>query len=157
MIRYRYLIMLLMLAFTSCTQNKVFEKFVKIENYNWKRDKIIKFEVPIEDTLSLYDVTLTIRHTSYYAYANIRVNMMISYPSGDMRVKDYNIFVRNPDGSFNGDGAGDLWDVTHPALEGVSFPVKGTYVFEVQNVMPLVETPDIMDVGLIVRKAKKTN
>ena len=32
-----------------------------------------------------------------------------------------------------------------------------TYTFEVQNVMPAIEISDIMDVGLIVKKAKKTN
>jgi len=141
--------------FTSCGHNKIFEKHIKIENYLWKRDNIIKFEVPVEDTISLYDVTIAIRHTSYYAYANIRVNMMISYPSGDTRTKDFNIFVRDTDGSFKGDGAGDLWDITYPALQGISLPFKGTYIFEVQNIMPLIETDDIMDVGLIVRKSKK--
>ncbi|HPB24891.1 MAG TPA: gliding motility lipoprotein GldH [Bacteroidales bacterium] len=153
--KQKYIILLLLLGLMSCSHNKIYEKYIKIENRNWKRDQIIKFEVPVEDTVSLYNVTLAIRHTSYYAYANIRVNMMINYPTGDMRVKDYNILVRNTDGSFLGDGAGDLWDVTHPALEGVSFPFKGIYVFEVQNVMPLMATPDIMDVGLIVRKSKK--
>lgn len=155
MIKHRYLLLLLLLVFSSCTHNKIFEKFEKIDNYSWKRNKVIKFEVPIEDTLALYDVSIAIRHTSYYTFANIRVNMMINYPSGDMRVKDYNILVRNKDGTFCGDGAGDLWDVTHLALEKVSFPYKGTYIFEIQNVMPLMETPDIMDVGLIVRKSKK--
>ncbi|MBP8041534.1 MAG: gliding motility lipoprotein GldH [Bacteroidales bacterium] len=153
--KQKYIILLLLLGLMSCSHNKIYEKYIKIENRNWKRDQIIKFEVPVEDTVSLYNVTLAIRHTSYYTYANIRVNMMINYPTGDMRVKDYNILVRNTDGSFLGDGVGDLWDVTHPALEGVSFPFKGIYVFEVQNVMPLMATPDIMDVGLIVRKSKK--
>ena len=157
MIKHKYLILLLLLAFNSCTHNKIFEKYVKLENNRWKRDKIIKFEVPVEDTLSLYDVTIAIRHSTYYAYTNIRVSMAITYPSGDMRAKEYNISIRNTDGSFKGDGAGDLWDITYPALQGASFPFKGTYVFEVQNVMPLMETPDILDVGLIVRKSKKAD
>ncbi|HNW68893.1 MAG TPA: gliding motility lipoprotein GldH [Bacteroidales bacterium] len=157
MARYKYLAFLLLLMLSACTNNKIFEKYIKTGNNIWKRDNVIKFEVPVEDTLSMYDVNIAIRHSSYYAFANIKVNMTISYPSGDMRTKEFNIFVRNEDGSFKGDGAGDLWDVTYPALQGVSFPFKGTYVFEIQNVMPLMETPDIMDVGLIVRKSKKTD
>lgn len=157
MARYKYLVFLFLLILSACTNNKIFEKYIKTGNNIWKRDDIKKFEVPIEDTLSLYDVTIAIRHSSYYAFANIKVNLTISYPSGDMRTKEFNIFVRNEDGSFKGDGAGDLWDVAYPALQGVSFPFKGTYVFEIQNVMPLMETPDIMDVGLIVRKSKKSD
>jgi len=157
MARYKYLVFLLLLILSACTNNKIFEKYIKTGNNVWKRDNVIKFEVPVDDTLSMYDVTIAIRHSSYYAFANIKVNLTISYPSGDMRTKEFNIFVRNEDGSFKGDGAGDLWDVTYPALQGVSFPFKGTYIFEIQNVMPLMETPDVMDVGLIVRKSKKTD
>ncbi len=156
MFRKKYLLLLLLLITASCSHNKVFEKYIKIDNYTWKRDNIIKFEVPVEDTISLYDITLALRHTSYYAYANIRVNIMITYPSGDTRTKDFDIPIRNDNGSFKGDGAGDLWDITYPALQEITLPFKGTYIFEVQNVMPLIETPDIMDVGLIVRKSKKT-
>lgn len=157
MSKYKYLALLVLLLFTSCKHNKVFEKYIKIDNNTWRRDKIIRFEVPIEDTISMYDVNLAVRHTSYYAYANIRMNLMITYPSKDTRTKDFNIFVRDRDGAFSGDGAGDLWDVTYPALQGVSLPFKGTYIFEVQNIMPLMETPDIMDVGLIIRKSKEAD
>jgi len=72
-----------------------------------------------------------------------------------MRTKDYNIFLRNTDGSFKGDGAGDLWDITYPVFTDITLPDAGIYKFEVQNVMPIMELPDIMDVGLIVRKAEK--
>ncbi len=154
MVKLKWLIFPVLLILMSCSRGKVYEKFIKIDNYTWARDQVIKFEVPVEDTLSLYDVTIAVRHTSYYAYANIRVNMMITYPSGDMRTKDYNIPIRDKEGNFIGDGAGDLWDITIPALQKVSFPFKGTYIFEIQNVMPLMKTPDIMDVGLTVRKSK---
>ena len=146
-----------MMMLASCSKQKVFEKYIDIENYKWKRTNVIKFDVPIEDVTTNYDVTLAIRHTSYYPYANIRVNVTTTYPAGDMRTKDHNVFLRNTDGTFKGEGAGDLWDITYPVMTDVTFPEKGTYVFEVQNVMPIIELSDIMDVGLIIRKAKKTN
>jgi gliding motility-associated lipoprotein GldH len=143
---------------TSCSKNKVFEKYTTLENYKWKRDHLIRFDVDIKDVKTNYDVTLALRHTTYYPFANIKVNVTITYPGGDIRTKDYNIFVRDTDGSFKGKGAGDLWDITFPVFTDITFPDAGSYKFEIQNVMPIMELPDVMDVGLIVRKAeKKTN
>jgi gliding motility-associated lipoprotein GldH len=139
----------------SCSKNKIFEKYIKIENHEWKRDNLIQFDVDIKDVKSNYDITLALRHTTYYAFANIKVNVTITFPGGEMRTKDYNIFVCDTDGSFKGDGAGDLWDITYPVFNDITFPDAGVYKFEVQNVMPIMELPDIMDVGLIVRKAEK--
>jgi gliding motility-associated lipoprotein GldH len=141
--------------FTSCSKNKVFEKFIKLDNYKWKRDNLIHFDVDIKDVKTNYDVTLALRHTTYYPFANIKVNVTITFPSGEMRTRDYNIFIRNTDGSFKGDGAGDLWDITYPVFTDITFPDVGVYKFEVQNVMPVMGLSDIMDVGLVVRKAEK--
>lgn len=152
-----FLCAIIVALLTSCSKNKVFEKYIRIENYKWKRDKLVTFDVDIKDVKTNYDVTLALRHTTYYAFANIRVNVTITYPGGDIRTKDYNIFVRNTDGSFKGDGAGDLWDITYPVFTDITFSETGIYKFEVQNVMPLTELPDIMDVGLIVRKAENKN
>jgi gliding motility-associated lipoprotein GldH len=139
----------------SCSKNKIFEKYTSIENYKWKRDNLIRFDVDIKDVKTNYDVTLALRHSTYYSFANIRVNVTITFPAGDIRTKDYNILIRDTDGSFKGDGAGDLWDITYPVFTDMTLPDAGIYKFEVQNVMPLMELPDIMDVGLIVRKTEK--
>jgi gliding motility-associated lipoprotein GldH len=152
-----FLLAIFSFLLTSCSKNKVFEKYISIENYKWKRDKPVTFEVNIQDVKTNYDVTLALRHTTYYAFANIKVNVAIAFPGGDIRTKDYNIFVRDTDGSFKGDGAGDLWDITYPVFTDITFPEAGIYKFDVQNMMPIVELPDIMDVGLIVRKSEKNN
>jgi gliding motility-associated lipoprotein GldH len=149
------LLAIISVLFTSCSKNKVFEKFIKLDNYKWKRDNLIRFDVDIKDAKTNYDVTLALRHTTYYPFANIKVNVTVTFPGGEMRTRDYNIFVRNTDGSFKGDGAGDLWDLTCPVFTDITFPDAGVYKFEVQNVMPVMELTDIMDVGLVVRKAAK--
>lgn len=146
----------LVLLIVSCSRSKVFEKYTPIENYIWKRDHVIRFEVPVQDTANAYDVELAVRHTTYYPYANILVNVCTTDPEGNLRTRDFNIRIRNTDGSFIGEGAGDLWDISQTVLNQASFKIPGVYVFEVQNVMPYIEIPDIMDVGLIVRKTEKS-
>jgi len=148
------LLVLLSTILTSCSKNKVFEKYIKIDNNKWKRDNIITFNVDIKDVKSNYDITLALRHSTYYSFANIKVNVTLTFPSGDVRTRDFNIFLRNQDGSFKGDGAGDLWDITCPVFNQITCPDPGTYKIEVQNIMPIMELPDIMEVGIIVRKSE---
>lgn len=142
----------LVVLLTSCDQ-RVFQEYRDIPGNRWDRNKPVTFNVEITDTLQAYDVELAIRHTSYYSFANLKVNVFSTFPSGETRTRDLDLMLREKDGSFIGEGAGDLWDIEFEYLSDFTFPQKGTYVFTVQNVMPLPETPDIMQVGWIVKKS----
>jgi gliding motility-associated lipoprotein GldH len=141
------------LLLISCDSGKVFQRFEDIPNNVWTKENTITFEVDIQDTAPAYDVELAVRHSIYYVWANIVVHLNVQYPSGEVRTKEVEFFVRNTDGSFKGEGAGDLFDINFPWMEDVTFPEKGKYIFTVQNAMPQVETEDVMQIGLIVRKA----
>jgi gliding motility-associated lipoprotein GldH len=148
------LLFLALLTLSACNSGKVFERYEDLAGAKWSRENIVTFEVNIEDTATPYNIDLAIRHTSYYVWADLMVNLTSVYPSGEERTKDYDFFLRNSDGSFKAEGAGDLWDITFPLLAEVTFPEKGKYIFKVQNIMPQPETEDIMQVGLIVKKSK---
>lgn len=149
-----FLILVPFIVLISCDSSKVYQKFTDMPDNKWARENVVTFEVPIEDTTSAYDVEIAVRHTSYYTWANLMVNLTSVYPSGEERTKDYEIFLRSTDGSFKGEGAGDIWDLNYEAIKQVTFPEKGTYIFKVQNIMPTMETADIMQIGLIVKKSK---
>jgi gliding motility-associated lipoprotein GldH len=142
------------LILSACSPGKIFERHQSIDQHKWARDHVVRFEVEIEDTETPYDFFLAIRHSSHFAFANIKVNFTINFPSGAMRTKDHDLFVRKENGSFIGEGAGDIWDVKFPVQTGMKLSDKGTYTVKVQNIMPLMETADIMQVGLVVKKSK---
>jgi gliding motility-associated lipoprotein GldH len=139
----------------ACKSNKIFEQYKDIDNNKWSRDNVISFNVNIEDISIPYDVSLAIRHSSYYVWADIMVNMTVIYPSEEERTKDHDLMLRNKDGSFKAEGAGDLWDITFPIFSSFKFTETGKYQFKVQNIMPQPVTEDIMQVGLIVKKSKQ--
>lgn len=154
MMRKLWLPVLALLLLAGCDSSKVFQRYEDLPNNTWSRDQVITFEVPIDDPAPSYDVELAVRHTSYYTWANLMVNITTRYPSGEERTKDHDLFIRSTDGAFKGEGAGDLWDINFKVMDAVTFPEKGTYVFRVQNIMPTPETQDIMQIGLIVKKSK---
>lgn len=151
---YTIFLFLFALLLSSCDSNQVYKHYESLENYEWKRDHAIEFEVPIEDTASHYDVYLAIRHTTYYPYANILVNVSSYDPDDNMRSLDYEFFLRDNNGNFKAEGAGDLWDIEFLIYEDISYPKPGNYKYVVSNYMPHLSTPDIMEVGLIVKKTE---
>lgn len=138
----------------SCNHDKVFEKYEKMNDNKWLKNQALTFEVPIEDTSCVYDISLTVRHAEYYPYANILIAINQITPSAEDRYKIFDLRLRNADGSFIGDGSGDIWDTKIPVYKKMSFNNKGTYKFIVGNHMPYVETEGIMEIGFVVEKAK---
>jgi len=146
------LLSLILSVFAACDSSNVYKHYETLKNHEWKRDHAIEFDVDIEDTATHYDVFLAIRHTSYYPYANLLVNITNYDPDDNMRSLDFEFLLRNSSGSFKAEGAGDIWDIDFLIYEDISYPKAGTYKYVVSNYMPYVSTPDIMEVGLIVKK-----
>jgi gliding motility-associated lipoprotein GldH len=138
----------------SCTNNKVFEKSVKFDNYDWNMDKTVSFDVAIEDTAATYNVYIPVRHTDNFPYDALLINVTYTSPTGEGHTKNYKLAFRNAEGKFIGDGSGDIWDEKPVIMEKAKFNAKGTYKFEIINDMPTTPTQGIMELGLRVEKNK---
>lgn len=140
------------LIFFSCSKNKVFEEFVKMDDYEWSMDKVLNFEVPIEDTSSFYNVYIPVRHIDNYPYDGLLVTVTMNTPSGEERSKNHKLKLRDDKGKFIGDPGGDIWDADVAIMEKIKFNSIGTFKFEIVNGMPTTPTVCIMEVGLKVEK-----
>lgn len=144
------------LALGACTGGHFFEKHIDINNHVWAKTDVIRFDVPVTDTESLYDIFIAVRHMSAYPYANVLVSLTIETPAGEIRVKQHDLIIRNTDGSFKGDGLGDYWDIEVPVFKEFEFRNEGTYKFSIENRMHLTEMPGIMAMGLVIKKSNDT-
>lgn len=145
---------LLPTLFFGCSKNKVFEKFEKFSNNEWPMDKVVSFDVAIEDTSAFYDISIPVRHVDNFPYDGLLVVMTINTPSGEERSKKYKLKLRDDDGKFIGDGSGDIWDATVSVIKKTKFNKAGTYKFELVNDMPKTPTPSVMEIGLRVEKSE---
>jgi len=140
--------------FISCNSNKIFEKHQKFKDNKWSKSEIVSFDVLIEDIESFYDISVAVRHASAYPYANVNVGVTILTPVEEKRFMQHSLIIRNEDGSFIGDGLGDIFDVEVGIYEKMAFKHRGLYKFSIENRMHLVDMPGIMSIGLVVRKSK---
>ena len=149
------LLSMAMFLLTSCSNQKVFEEYNKFDNFSWNRFDIVKFEVDFENTETDYDIYINIRHLPEYPYTFFNFNFTINTPSGEMRTSDYEIDLFNKKGERLSECLGDYCDLKIPLRNGFRFSEPGTAIFEIENRMTKLETPGVMEVGLIIEKSEK--
>jgi gliding motility-associated lipoprotein GldH len=138
---------------SSCNQGKVYEKYFDIERITWNRFDVKTFEVDIKDISSHYDFYIVIRHHTDIPFKFITARFTMITPSGEERVLEQKILLKDKDGKLLGDGMGDLWDVVHPARKDFQFTDPGICKVEISSTMSQADLPGIMQVGLIVKKS----
>jgi gliding motility-associated lipoprotein GldH len=124
-------------------------------DYVWNVKNKPTFEVKIDDTVSLYNLYVNVRHASHYPYANLYVFVTTTFPNGKTRKDTVECILAEPNGKWKGDGMGDIWDYQSPWMQNIKFPLMGIYKFEYEHAMRMEQVPFIMDVGLRVEKAEK--
>jgi len=148
-----FFIVVILLHFSmSCQSDKMYIKHQKFANNSWQKSELVTFEVDIAEPKP-QDIYIAVRHANYYPFANVLIGLTIETPAGETRFKAHDLIIRNPDGSFKGDGLGDIWDIDVPVFDKFPFNQKGTYKFTIENRMHLVEMKGIMSIGLVIKKS----
>ncbi len=143
-----------LVTLVSCSGRKVFEERHVFEKLKWNAFESVFFETDIDDIDQDYDISVEVRHHTVYPYDQLSMTLAVYAPSGERRVKEFTLLMKNPDGTFRASGMGDLWDLTEPVMKQFRFNEKGHYKFEIENTMPKFDTPGIMEIGLKIEKSE---
>lgn len=65
------IIVLSSLLLVACSRSTMYTNYQTIPLEGWSMDSVLRFEVPVTDTVNAYDVLLHIRHTDAYPYQNM--------------------------------------------------------------------------------------
>ena len=148
------LLPLICLLLASCDEAKIYEKHLDNDRITWNRFDVKTFKVDIEDISSSYDFYIAIRHITAFPLDHIDIEFNIYAPSGEVRMLEQTIKLKDDKDNWLGEGMGDLWDVTRLIREDFRFSEPGTCTVEISSAMPQADLPGILQVGLIVRRKK---
>ena len=148
------LIIWLLLIISSCGNRTVYKEYREFDNVSWNRFDIQQFEIPVEENEAL-DFYFFVRHHSFFPYDFLDVNITFYLPGGEMRSGDYHFNLKDEEGEWLADGMGELWDIELPIRKNLRMPEAGICKVRIENKMTKLETPGIIEVGLIVKKASK--
>jgi len=149
---YLPLAMMFSILFISCDHNRFFEESVKIDNGIWKSDNIVAFSVVITDTITVYDMYLDVRNDINYPYSNLYLFLKTEFPNGQVAQDTIECILASYDGKWLGSGMGSVRFNRFLFQEGISFRTAGSYRFELEQAMRVVELKGIRDIGIRIDK-----
>lgn len=136
---------------TSCQKN-IYREFHEFENYTWNRFDKVTFNISLDKADLSGDIILSIRYLEQFPYDEIPMQVNLRTPSGEERIIERTIKVKDDKGNFKGSVAGSFWDLEETLWKSFYFNQEGIYIIEIENINPHVGIPGIVDLGLIVKK-----
>lgn len=142
------LLAVISLLLLSCQQGVVFTEFKALPGCGWEADSMVKFIPVLEDSIAVYNMQLTVRHTDRYAYQNLWLFVDVKHDSVLLRRDTIEAMVANDRGEWLGSGVSKY---TLPLLyvENVQLQ-NGEYEVVVQQGMREDVLQGITDLGLKV-------
>ena len=139
----------------ACNNNKTVSRVHKFKNGVWERFEFLSFELPVNDTKTTYDIIIDLRFTAEFPAESLYVNVVMTTPSGEERIKDYNMTLKDGDGDFLGKKTDGIYQLSVPIRRGIRFSETGVCKFEIENLMPKYVTSGIVDFGITMEEKEK--
>ena len=139
--------------FAACGQKDFYLRNVPVEKGIWPADRFYRFEVPVSDTVSSYNIYLQVRNDGRYEYSNLWLFIRTNSPTGAILRDTLECRLANEQGRWQGRGSGGRFSLEIPLRYRVRFPNPGTYIFEIDQGMRNKELKYITDLGLRIEKA----
>ena len=155
-VRHFTIVILLLFGFISCQNGTVFHESSDIEGSNWNEKDLKSFRFASEDSLQAYDFYLSIRNSSQYRYSNLYLFLNTHFPDGQIYSDTIECILANDEGKWTGSGIGSIKENSYLIRRNTRLPLKGEYVFELQQGMRHEILEGIHDIGFkIVRTPDK--
>lgn len=152
----RILFVLLLLQLYACTTIDVFEKNVTIPDKSWERSFKPSIDFSIQDTLSLYNIYVTLRHTHAYSYNNIWLNLSYQLPGDSVKQQRVDILLADNQKGWLGTGMDDIYTTWRQInAQPVQFKKSGTVNFTIEQIMRDNPLKNVINAGIRVEKVNR--
>lgn len=150
-----FFILSICLGLTSCIKVNLFEKQAAIPSQQWFYSYTPEFTFHIDDTSSLYNVYIVLRHTDLYNYSNIWLRVGSNSPGGSMHYQNINLILANDSNGWDGTGIDDIFEVRKNISAGpLTFKRPGNYTFSIAQIMRENPLKYVLNIGVRVEKVK---
>jgi len=144
-----FLISLILFAFLpACQPDHPNEVYYPFRDQVWQRFNILSFELPVESSETPYRVLFFARHTREFPYQSLDFQMILRTPSGEERIREFQLSVRDSKEKFLGDWDGEQCEVSIILNRELVINKSGLLVIELENLIPRIETPGLLGVGI---------
>ena len=126
------------------------QRYESVPVSGWLADSPVRMEVPVSDTLGVYNVALRLRHTDDYPYSNLWLFITTVAPGNATTVDTVNIRLADEYGRWLGSGIGASIQYEFLYRRAFRFDRSGLWHIVIQQGMQDSELPGITAVGIKV-------
>ena len=148
-------ILSLALLVSACGKSYVYQEEQKIPNSIWTYQNVLKYQVPVQDTVERYGLYLAVNHAQSYPNQNIYCKINTTLPSGKTQSQVISFNMYNNAGKSNGVSSGSNNTVTSVLQERFHFTELGTYSISVEQFMRSDSLQGVNAVTLQLEKMPK--
>ncbi len=142
------------LIFIGCKKQEELMQLRAFESNTWKRFDFVHVEFPVTDIKHSWNIYIVIRYNDDYKERMLPVNVEMITPSGDTRIRDYNLILRSINNNvITGelkDGYYEVKTLTHPQFQ---FSETGICSFEIENLNSKFFTAGVQEIGILLEPA----
>ncbi len=135
-------------ALFSCGQTDVYNSFNTLPKNGWFKRDVQRFTSEVPDTLSRYDLYLTLRHNGEYAYRNLWLFVSYQDTDGQLKTDTVNCELADEFGRWSGGGWGSYYQQELLLDDDFRFSRGKEQVFTIQQAMRDDRIRGITDVGI---------
>ena len=126
------------------------QRYEPVSASGWLAESPVRMEVPVSDTLGVYNVALRLRHTDDYPYSNLWLFVTTVAPDNTTTVDTVNIRLSDEYGRWLGSGIGASLQYEFLYRRAFRFDRSGLWHIVIQQGMQDSELPGITAVGIKV-------
>ena len=153
--RRNILILITSLLLVGCQGDIVYTAFNTLPNAGWEADSSLCYQPTITDSVSDYQMLITIRHTDAYPYQNLWLFVDIEKDSVSLRRDTIECYMANERGEWLGGGL-SIHELPLLYSDSYQFANSGEYQISITQGMREDTLVGIKEVGVkIIRNEQK--
>jgi gliding motility-associated lipoprotein GldH len=114
----------------------------------WHRFDLLKYELPVDKTGIHVRIEVYARHTTSFPYDNLDFNMVLYTPSGEERIREFRLKIKDGSGAFSGSLSDGVYTVAVVTHKDLNISKEGNLKVELENLIPKLETPGLTGIGI---------
>ena len=121
------------LVLIACSKQPFFSQYQNIDNNKWDIDKPLTFNVPVNDSLSVFNLFVNIRNTNQYPYSNLFLIVTEKFENTITQIDTLEYDMADAHGKWLGSGFTSVKENKLIYKTGYKFSKKGNYSFSIAH------------------------
>jgi len=136
----------------SCGSKKIIEQQKSFADKKWQRAQQLTYVFNITDTAATYNILAEVKHFDNFPFDRIQLSFSLEDPSGEKRISEHDLVIRNKQGLFLGKKVGDTIKMDFAIRNQYRFKAPGKVKVTLVNRVPSTVSDGLGGISIIVIK-----